>query len=78
MRRKTQHCWNNQKTNYKLLQTNRGSPLLHQQVQQQQSPVDSLERSLPSVAYHFHRRVVVNQQQTTGQSQLQQPELGRQ
>jgi hypothetical protein len=43
---------------------NRGSPLLYQQVQQQQqSPVDSLERSLPSVAYHFHRRVVVNQQQ---------------
>jgi hypothetical protein len=51
--------------------------LLYQQVQQQQSPVDSLEQSLTSVAYHFHRRVVVNQQQTTGQSQ-QQPELGQQ
>jgi hypothetical protein len=31
--------------------------------------VNSLERSLPSVAYHFHRCVVVNQQLTTGQSQ---------
>jgi hypothetical protein len=38
-----------------------GSPVLYQQVQQQQSPVENLERSLPSVACHFHRRVIVNQ-----------------
>jgi hypothetical protein len=42
---------------------NRGSPLYQVQQQQPHSPVDSLERSLPSVAYHYHRRVVVNQQQ---------------
>ena len=42
---------------------NRGSPMYQVQQQQPHSPVDSLERSLPSVAYHYHRRVVVNQQQ---------------